>query len=253
LAHISELSWSRRINHPKQILKKGDEVEVSLIKIDEKERRLSLSLKDVLENPWGKISQELKVGQIMKGKITKVTNFGAFVEIQEDVEGLIHLNDLSWEETTSPKKVVKEGEEVEFKIMDMSPEERKISCSIKHLSVSPWEKLKHKYTPRTVIQGKISGIVPFGIFVEIEENVEGLIHVSQLKKKKEEEISDKFQKGDDITATVIAVDVAKKRISLSMKEYEKQREKETLMKYMNDPDNQQKMTLGDLINLKPTQ
>ncbi len=249
LIHLSELSWSRRINHPKQVLNKGDEVEVSILKIDENEKRLSLSLKDVVENPWGKIAQQYQVGQILTGKVTKLTNFGAFVEISKDVEGLIHVNDLSWDEVGSPRKVVKEGDEVEFKIMEMVPEERKISCSIKHLSASPWDVLKQKYPPRTRIRGKVTGVVPFGVFIEIEEKVEGLVHISHISGKKSENIAESFQKGEEVDAVVLGVDAAKKRISLSIKDFEKQRERETIEKFMHEPGKSQRMTLGEMIKL----
>lgn len=252
LAHISELSWSRRIQHPKQIVKKGDEVEVLIIKIDEKEKRLSLSLKNVLENPWEKTAQTVGVNRVMKGKITKVSNFGAFVEIDKDVEGLIHVSDISWDDVQNPKDILKEGEEVEFKIMDMITEERKISCSIKHLTPSPWELLKQKYHTNKIAEGTITGIVPFGVFVQLEENIEGLVHVSHLSKQRIENISDKFQKGDKVNTVVLGVDVGKKRISLSIKEYDRRRDKETVSKYMKDPQKQQTMALGDLINLNVT-
>lgn len=249
LIHLSELSWSRRITHPKQVVKKGDDVEVSILKIDDEEKRLSLSLKDVIDNPWETVAATYSPGQVVKGKITKITNFGGFVEIAPDVEGLIHVNDLSWDDVSDPKKIIQEGQEVEFKIMEMIPEERKISCSIKHLTLSPWEELKQKYPPRTPVQGKITGVVPFGVFIEIEENVEGLVHVSHIPGKKSENLTEYFNKGDEVSAVVLGVDPAKKRISLSIKDFDKQREKETIAQYMQDSNKSQTMSLGDLIKL----
>ncbi len=249
LIHISELSWSRRINHPKQVVSKGDEVEVSIIKIDEDERRLSLSLKDVLENPWQKVADEYTVNDVVTGKVTKLTKFGAFVEIKEDVEGLVHINDLSWDQVNNPGDIVQEGQEIQFKIMELVPEERKISCSIKHLTLSPWEKLKQKYPPQTIVDGVISGVTPFGLFVELEPDVEGLVHISQVHKANAENIGEMFKKGSPLSAVVINVDTKKKRISLSIKDYEKQREKETIKRYMKDPEKPKAPTLGELISI----
>lgn len=248
LIHISELSWSRRVNHPKQVVQKGDEVEVVILKIDADEKRLSLSLKDVYDNPWQKISEQYKVGDVASGKITKLTKFGAFVALDEEVEGLIHVNDMSWESVTNPSDVVQEGQEVQCKIMELVPEERKITCSIKHMSRSPWEVLRDKYPSNTIVEGEVSGVTPFGVFLEIEPKVEGLIHVSQLPKADAEDLTEKYKKGDKLKAVVLNVDTKKKRISLSIKDYEKAKEKETIKQYMHESD-QPKVTLGDLVNI----
>jgi small subunit ribosomal protein S1 len=176
--------------------------------------------------------------------------FGLFVEIEKDIDGLIHLSDLSWDESNkNPASTYKVNDEVEFKILDIRKEEMRISCGMKQLTKSPWEYIKEKYPPRTRLTGKVSGVVPFGVFVKLDDDVEGLVHVTELSRKKVENVADLFKVGDAVGVTVLGVDTERKRLSLSIKQYDMAVEKEELNKVLKNT-SPSKVTIGDLIKMK---
>lgn len=233
LIHQSELSWSNKQVHPKNVFKKGQEVEVKILNINPESKRIALSYKQAKENPWEVAGRILKVGEIREGKITGVVKYGAFVEIFEEVEGLIHINDYSWDEKPN-KDMLKKGDVVKFKILSIDIENKKISCGIKQIELSPYQKLSEKYKKGDVIKGKVTGIADFGIFVDIGEGFEGLVHKSKINLKKDEELSSKFQIGDEVTTVLLKIDPDKEKISLSIKDYEKRKEKEIVKQYLKD-------------------
>jgi small subunit ribosomal protein S1 len=243
LIHNSEISWSNKQVHPKNYLKKGQEIDVKILSIEPENKRIALSYKQAKENPWEKAKEILKVGEIREGKITGVVKYGAFVEIFDEVEGLIHIKDYSWDEKPN-KDMLKKGDIVKFKILSIDVEKRKISCGIKQLELSPYEKLAQKYKKGDVIKGKITGIAEFGLFVDIGDGFEGLVHKSKIPLKKDEKIEDKYKVGDEVNTVLLKIDPDKEKISLSIKDYEKRKEKEMVKQYFKD---EETYTLGSIL------
>ncbi len=233
LIHNSEISWSNKQVHPKSVLKKGQEIDVKILSIDPENKRISLSYKQAKENPWQKAKEILKVGEVREGKITGVVQYGAFVEIFDEVEGLIHIKDYSWDEKPN-KDMLKKGDIVKFKILAIDVDNRKISCGIKQLELSPYEKLAQKYKKGDILVGKITGISDFGIFVDIGDGFEGLVHKSKIPLKKDEKLEDKYKVGDEVKTVLLKIDPEKEKISLSIKDYEKRKEKEIVKQYLKE-------------------
>lgn len=233
LIHNSEISWSNKQVHPKSVLKKGQEIDVKILSIDPEKKRISLSYKQARENPWQKAKEILKVGEVREGRITGVVQYGAFVEIFDEVEGLIHVKDYSWDEKPN-KDMLKKGDVVKFKILAIDVDNRKISCGIKQLELSPYEKLAQKYKKGEILTGKITGISDFGIFVDIGDGFEGLVHKSKIPLKKDEKLEDKYKVGDEVKTVLLKIDPEKEKISLSIKDYEKRKEKEIVKHYLKE-------------------
>lgn len=245
-----EISWTKKTVMVKDALKKGQIVSVKVIGANPEERRLLVGMKQLLPNPWDSIDERFPVGSIHRRPVKKVISFGIFVELENDIDGLVHVSDISWEDSAkgAPPRYA-EGDEVEFKILDIKKGEMRISCGIKQLTRSPWEALKEKYPPRSRVSGVITGIVPFGIFVKLEDDIEGLVHISEVSRKKIERIEEKFGVGDHVDAVVLGVDVERRRLSLSMKHYEIMTEKEELSRVLSS-NSPARMTIGDIIKMK---
>lgn len=244
----SEISWTKSSVSVNDLFKKGDSIEVQVLNINREEKKLSLGYKQLQMNPWNEIEKKFPVGTVLKKKIKKVVKFGIFVEIDAEIDGLVHLSDLSWDDKVKPESF-KAGTEVEFKILDIKKEDKKISCGIKQLSKSPWAAIAEKYPPRTTVNGTVSGITQFGLFVKIEDDVEGLVHISEVSRKRLENLEEHFKIGDKVTAVVLGVDIDKKRLSLSIKHFDVMNEKEELEKILvsNSP---AKVTIGDMVKIK---
>jgi len=246
----SDLSWTKSNVNVKDVLEKGQEVELMVLNVNKEDRKLLFGYKQTQENPWDSIHEKFPVGSIHKKKIKKIVKFGMFVELENDIDGLIHISDVSWEDNTKELEGShKVGEEVEFKILDVKKNEMKISCGVKQLIKSPWEIIREKYKPRLKVDGTISGITQFGLFVKLEENVEGLIHISEVSKSRIEDLEEYFKVGDPISAVVLGVDVKKKRLSLSAKQFDMMSEKEELEKILKQTSSST-VTLGDMIQIK---
>ncbi len=245
----AEVSWTRKTVLIKDTFKKGQAVTVSILGIDGTERRLVLGMKQLAENPWDAIDERFPAGTVLKAPVRKVVSFGIFVEIEEGIDGLVHLSDMSWEDNVKdPAQLFTAGDEVEVKILDIKKKEMRISCGIKQLTRSPWQAVKEKFPPRSKVTGVVSGIVPFGLFVRLSEDVEGLVHISEVSRRKIENLEEKFKVGDQVSAVVLGVDVDKKRLSLSMKHFEVMSEKEELSKILNN--SPARVTIGDMIRMK---
>ncbi len=246
----SEVSWTRKTVLVKDSFRKGQMVGVKILGIDSEERRLILGMKQLAENPWDAIDERFPVGTVLKAPVRKVVSFGIFVEIEEGIDGLVHISDMSWDDTVKdPAQLYKAGDEIEVKILDIRKREMRISCGIKQLTRSPWQAVKEKFPPRSRVSGVVSGIVPFGLFVRVSEDVEGLVHISEVSRRKIENLQDKFKIGDQVNAVVLGVDVDKKRLSLSMKHFEVMSEKEELSKVLNNT-GPTRVTIGDMMKMK---
>jgi len=221
LVHISEMYWTREIKHPSKVLKAGDEIKVVVLDVNTEAKRISLSLKQTSPNPWEKLKEKYPEGTIVKGVVRNITNFGVFVGIEEGIDGLIHVSDISWKHRVShPSEYFKKGQEVEAVVEKVDVENEKFSLSVKKMEKNPWEALSQKYAPGSVVNGKITNFTDFGIFVEIEEGIEGLVHISEISQKRVKTSSELYAMGDTVSAVIKSIDPKSKKIRLSIKDAE---------------------------------
>jgi len=219
LLHITDMSWGR-VNHPSEMFEVGDEVNVMVLKFDSKTERVSLGLKQVSEDPWLGVRERYRVGDRVNGKVVSLTDYGAFVELEDGIEGLIHISEMSWTKRPKhPSKMVSIGDIVETVILDIDIENKRISLGMKQVETNPWELLQERYPVGSVVRGKIRNITNFGLFIGIEEGIDGLIHVSDLDwGNRIKNPTEHFQKGDEVEAVVLHIDVEKERFSLGIKQ-----------------------------------
>lgn len=250
LVNSSDISWTKKNVNPADIFHKGEAMETKVLSIDAGERKMSLGIKQLQENPWDTIEKRFPPGMVLTKPVKNVANFGLFVELEEDVDGLIHVSDVSWEDDQRDiMKQYRAGDQVEFKILEIKKDQMKVACGIKQLTRSPWEAIYEKYPPRSRVTGVISKITNFGLFVKIEDGIEGLVHISEVSRKKVDDIEDYFKVGENVHAVVLGVDVDKKRMSLSIKHYDMIMEKEELNRVLHDAA-PGKVTLGDIFKDK---
>lgn len=240
LLHVSRVSSSGYLEHPSHLLKVGEKIKVKVLKVDSQNQRMTLDRRGLL---WEEMEKKYPIGSKVTGKITGITRFGAFLKLEEGLEGLIHISDLSWEgRIPHPSRVVKEGEEYEAVVLDVKPGEEKISLGLKQLTPDPYEKFKEGMR----LKVKVIDIVPFGVFVELEKGIEGLIHISQLVKGRVETCEDAISLGEEAMAKIIKVDREKRKIALSIKEYLLDKEGEEMKEYMGS-EKEAKTSLKDLM------
>ncbi len=234
LIHISEMSWTRKIRHPSQVIKVGDEVEAVVLNIDTESKRISLGLKQTEPNPWQVIGEKYPVGTTIEGKIKNITDFGIFIGIDEGIDGLVHISDISWTRRIKhPSEVYRKGQEVQAVVLNIDKENERFSLGIKQLASDPWDDVPERYRPGTKITGRVTNITDFGVFLELEEGIEGLIHVSELAKEKGGNPLGRFKVDDVIQAKVINVNRSDKKIGLSVRKLEEGDEKDVYSNYMN--------------------
>jgi small subunit ribosomal protein S1 len=219
LLHVSDLVWGR-VPHPSSVVKPGDEIEVQILKFDKEKQRISLGRKQLLPDPWATVPERFPVGARVHGKIVGVTDYGAFVQIEPGVEGLVHVSEMSWSKRTKhPSKMVKPGEDVEVAVLEVKTDQRRISLGLKQTMPDPWEAAAEKYPVGAIVTGRIRNLADFGAFVEIEEGMEGLIHISDVSwTERIKHPSEKFKKGDSVEAKVLKVDSQNRRLSLGIKQ-----------------------------------
>jgi small subunit ribosomal protein S1 len=217
LVHRSELTHGR-FNHPRDVLKVGDKVKVEVLDMDLERERINLSMKKLMANPWENVLANYTIGQRIGGKVTNLTPFGAFVEIEPGLEGLIHVSEMSWtKRIRHPKEIVTEGDDVEAMILKIDTAQERISLGLRQTQPDPWSSLPDRYPPGTEITGPITGLTDFGVFMEIEEGIEGLVHISELAHDHIEDVNEHFKRGDEITAVILNIDPVEQRASLSRK------------------------------------
>ncbi|MCC6220560.1 MAG: 30S ribosomal protein S1 [Deltaproteobacteria bacterium] len=249
LIHVSELSWTKKVRHPSKILGVGEKVKAVVLEVNPEQQRISLGLKQLTANPWDELAKHHPVGTKIKGHVRSVTDFGVFVTVKDDIDGLVHVSDLFWTKRVRDAKEIQEqfkkGAEVEAIVLDIDPTNERLSLGIKQLTPDIWESVPYRYPTGARVKGKINSITDFGLFVELEEGVEGLVHVSQLGLAKGEQHRDKFSVGMEIESEVVNVDRNERRISLSMKQHKPPREKEEYAQYLEDTGGA--VTFGDLL------
>ena len=219
LLHITDMSWGR-INHPSEMVNVGDDIEVVVLDINKEKERVSLGLKQKTQNPWELIESKYPMGTRIKGKVVNLVSYGAFVELEPGVEGLVHVTELSWtKRITKPSEVLTAGEEVEAEVLGVNKDEQKISLGIRQLESNPWDTAEQKYTPGTTVKGSVRNLTSYGAFVELEEGLDGMVHVSDLSwTRKINHPSEILEKGDEIEAKVLEVDRENQRISIGVKQ-----------------------------------
>ena len=241
LLHITDITWGR-LNHPSEVLKVGMELDVVILEINKDKERVSLGLKQNLKNPWDKIEERFAVGAKVKGKVTNLMPYGAFIELEEGVEGLIHVSELSWTKRIArPSDVLVMGQEIEAIVLGVNKDEQKISLGVRQLDTNPWDEMEHKYPIGKTVKGTVRNMTAYGAFVELEEGVDGMVHVSDMSwTRKINHPSEMLKKGDEVEAVVIDIDKNAQRISLGMKQME------------DDPwkDIEQRFKIGDKVKGK---
>ena len=220
LVHISEMSWSRHVKHPSKIVAIGDEVEALVLTLDKEKKRISLGMKQIEPNPWDEIEDKYPIGTEVEGTVRNLTDFGAFVELEDGVDGLIHISDLSWKKIKHPSEVLKKKDKISSAVLSIDKENCRISLGIKQLLPDPWDEIAGNYPIGTEVSGKIIKVTGFGAFAEFGDGLEGLIHVSQLSSKNITAPEEAVKVDDNIKAKVIKVDTNDKKIALSIKAYE---------------------------------
>ena len=234
LIHISEMSWTRKISHPSKILQVGQNVEVVVLNVDPGHRRISLGLKQVIANPWELAREKYPVGSIIKGPVRNITDFGIFVGIEEGIDGLVHISDLHWtKKIKHPSELYKKGDTVEAKVLGVNVENERFSLGIKQLTTDPWKVIAERFPVGSKIKGQVTSVPDFGVFVRLDEGVEGLIHVSQLSTERVDKPSSLFKIGDEVESEVINVDVNERKIGLSVRALRKTEERQEMENYLN--------------------
>ena len=218
LIHVSEMSWTKRVTKAGDVVSVGEEVEAVVLDIDKKGKKISLGLRQKTRNPWEVLAEKYPVGSKIHGKVRNMTSYGAFVEIENDIDGMIHVSDMSWtRKINNPNEVLKVGDEVDAVILDIDPQQQRISLGLKQTEVDPWSDIETFYKIGEVVKGKVTKITAFGAFIELSHKIDGLVHISQISKDRVEKVKDKLQLNDEIEARVIKIDKDERRIGLSIK------------------------------------
>jgi small subunit ribosomal protein S1 len=216
LVHVSEMSWSKRVKHPSKIVNPGDIVDVEVLGVDPKGRRISLGMKQIQENPWATLADRYQVGARVHGRVRNLTDFGAFIEIEDGIDGLVHVSDISWSRRIKhPGELLKKGQAVDAVITAIEPENRRMSLSIKELEPNAWNDFVASHKPGDVVKGKIARFASFGAFVELGDNLEGLCHISELSEDRIAKPEDAVQLGQEMDFRVLRIDAENKKIGLS--------------------------------------
>jgi small subunit ribosomal protein S1 len=245
LIHISEMSWTRKVRHPSQVLSVGDVVEATVLEIEPQRKRISLSLKQVEPNPWEVIGEKYPVGSVIEGKIKNITDFGIFIGIDEGIDGLVHISDISWTKRFKhPSELYKKGQVIQAKVLYIDKDNERFSLSIKDLTPNPWQTIDQRFPVGSIITGPITNITDFGLFVEVEEGIEGLIHISEQSRDKQKMAALKV--GDPIRAKVIHASAEERRIGLSIRKLEADEEQSHYRDYMHSR-TEATTNIGDLI------
>jgi small subunit ribosomal protein S1 len=255
LVHISEFSWVKKIQKPNEVLKISDNVECMILGYDLQAGRVSLGLKQVSPNPWDNIEEKYPIGTRLTRKVVKITNAGAFIELEEGIDGFLHSDDISWtKKVKRPGSELEAGQEVEIMIIGLDRENHHIKLGIKQLSEDPWQSFSETYRPGTLVEGEVSSVTDFGVFLKVPGGIEGLIHKSNLPENREEnpdEALKKYHPGDKIKAVVLEIQPEKQKVAFSIRDYQRKVQREELSRYMAaDESDDSTFTLGDFLKSK---
>ncbi len=250
LVHISEMSWTRKLRHPSQMVHVGDEVDVVILNVDAEKKRISLGMKQVRPNPWDLVFEKYPEGTILEAPIKNITDFGIFIGIEDGIDGLIHVSDISWtKKIHHPGELYKMGDTIQAKVLTVDKENEKFTLGIKQLSEDPWLRIPQSYPEGSEVRGRITNITDFGLFVEVEEGIEGLVHLSELSPKKIKTPGEMFEVGQEVQAKVIRVSADERRLGLSIKQFLEEQERSNAQKTRQEAQSASS-NLGDLIRQK---
>jgi small subunit ribosomal protein S1 len=248
LLHVSEMSWTKRVTHPSKLLSVGEEVEVLILEVDPDHRRISLGLKQINPNPWEVVRASHPVGSRIQGKIKSITDFGVFVEVGEGIDGLAHISDLHWtKKVKHPSELFKKGDEVEAVVLGVDVDNERVSLGIKQAMADPWTTLSLRHPIGSRIRGKVTSVTDFGVFVEIEDGIEGLIHISQLSTERVEKPSALFQVGQEVDAEVLHIDPREHKMGLSVKALRRSEERAEMESYLKREREEARFSLEDVM------
>ena len=251
LVHISEMSWTRKLRHPSQMVHTGDEVEVVILGVDGEKKRISLGMKQVRPNPWELVAEKYPEGTVLEGVIKNITEFGMFIGIEDGIDGLIHVSDISWtKKVRHPNEIYKVGDTVQAKVLTVDQENEKFTLGIKHLVDDPWGHVPATYPVGCTVKGIVTNITDFGLFVEVEEGIEGLVHVSELSSKKVKTPAEMYKEGQEIEAKVIHVSAEERRLGLSIKQIKSEDDDRRKPKEFHAGPQEAGQSLGDLLKQK---
>jgi len=219
LVHISEMSWTRRINHPSEVVAIGDSVEAIVLNINKDKEEISLSIKQVEQNPWTNIEEKYPPGITIKGRVRNLTNYGAFIEIDEGIDGLLHISDMSWsKKVTHPSEIIKKGDKIEVKILSVDKDKKRVSLGIKQLTDDPWKKeIPEKYSVGDIVKGKVTKLTDFGAFIDMGNGLEGLLHISEVSGEKIKNLESVFSIGQELDVKIVKIEPEARKIGLSLK------------------------------------
>jgi small subunit ribosomal protein S1 len=249
LVHISEMSWTKRVKHPSKVMAIGDQVAAVVLDVDAKAKRISLGMKQIEPNPWTLLEEQYPIGSVIRGQVRNVTDFGIFVGVQEGIDGLVHVSDISWTQRIKhPGDLFKKGDEVEAVVLNIDVENERFSLGIKQLHPDPWTELPTKYPIGSRVKGKVTKVADFGAFVEIEPGIEGLVHVSELRDERVENPRDVVKEGDELDVKVIDMDPHERKVALSVKAA--LHEGDDYREYMRNQASSGRASLGDVFGDK---
>ncbi len=219
LVHISEMSWTKRVNHPGELLNVGDEIEVVVLEVVPEKQEISLGIKQLAENPWTQVVHKYPPGTVVEGKVRNLANYGAFIEIEEGIDGLLHVSDMSWTKKIShPGEMLKKGQDIKCIVLNVDQEKQRVGLGLKQMTEDPWaHAIPDKYLPGQIVRGKVTKLTNFGVFIELEEDLEGLLHISELSDDKVEGPQDIVKVGEDVEVKILRVDIDDRKIGLSLK------------------------------------
>ncbi|MDD3147394.1 MAG: (d)CMP kinase [Candidatus Riflebacteria bacterium] len=245
LVHISDLSWARNIKHPSEVVKTGDEIDIVVKEIDKEKKRISLSYKEVLPHPWEQVTSKYKIGDVVTGKVNNMTDFGAFIEIAQGVEGLLHVSDMDWvKKVNHPKEILEKGQEVKVKILNIDTASHRLSLGLKQTTTDPWERVEYEYKIGDQVTGVVKNLVPYGAFVQLENGLEGLLHVSEFSWQNDvENPTEALKVGDQVTVMVYEIDKNKQKIGLSLRRMQDDPWKDVERKFTKDSVHQGKVAV----------
>lgn len=243
LVHISDLSWARNIKHPSEVVKTGDEIDIVVKEIDKEKKRISLSYKEVLPHPWEQVTSKYKIGDVVTGKVNNMTDFGAFIEIAQGVEGLLHVSDMDWvKKVNHPKEILEKGQEIKVKILNIDSTNHRLSLGLKQTTTDPWEKVEYEYKIGEQVTGVVKNLVPYGAFIQLENGLEGLLHVSEFSWQNDvENPTNALKVGDQVTVMVYEIDKNKQKIGLSLRRMQDDPWKDIERKFTKDSVHQGKI------------
>ncbi len=251
LVHVTELSWTKRVSKPSDMLRVGEEIDAVVLGIQKEDQKISLGLRQLETNPWDMARHNYPVGARVRGEVRNITNYGAFVELEEGIDGMVHISDMSWtRKVNHPSEIVKKGDVIDAIVLDVDPNQQRISLGMKQLSNDPWEDIDSFFKVGDVVAGKVSKVANYGAFVELKEHIDGLVHISQISEERVEKVKDVLEPGQEVTARVIKIDRDERRIGLSIKaaNYSSEQLEAEAAVYDSLKEGEDLMKLGDILD-----